>query len=242
MRRPRNYVELPLAAGARVALPERVHRHLQQVLRLGAGAEIVLFNGQDGRDWKARLVRVERRGTEAEVLEAGEVEAPPPLKISLALGISRGERMDFALQKAVELGACAFQPLLTERTQVKLSGSRMEKRLRHWRGVIIAACEQSGRRRLPSLAAPLTLNRWLQQERPTTLLLDPRAAQGLPEQNPGPELCFLVGPEGGLSPAERELAYRQDCRGIRLGPRILRAETAPLAALAAAQTLWGDLR
>ncbi len=245
MRLPRSFVDSELAAGLRLLLPETAARHLHQVLRLKAGARVLLFNGRDGRDWLARLVRCDRRAVEAEVLEAaGEAEPPPSLALELALGISRGERMDLALQKAVELGAQAFQPLFTERTQVKLPGPRLERRMAHWRGVITAACEQSGRRRLPKLAPPLPLARWLEEAGgPRVVLLDPRADTPLPGL-PAPEarLVFLVGPEGGLSPQERALAYRHGCRGARLGPRILRAETAPLAALAAAQALWGDFR
>ncbi len=243
MRLPRNFVDSPLATGRRVQLPERVHRHLQQVLRLKPGDLVVLFNGKDGRDYQARLVRIDRRGAEAEILAAGAEERRPPLELHLALGISRGERMDWALQKAVELGVSGIQPLFTLRTQVRLQGSRLEKRLAHWRGVILSACEQSGRRLLPCLEPPRKLDSWLQQATGTVLLLDPRATETLPElPSPGARVTFLVGPEGGLDDEERRRAYACGCIGVRLGPRILRTETAPLAALAAAQALWGDFR
>ncbi len=224
-------------------LPERVHRHLQQVLRLQPGDLVVLFNGRDGRDYQARLTRIDRRGAEVEILEAGAEELPPALELHLALGISRGERMDWALQKAVELGVAGIQPLFTLRTQVRLQGERLEKRLAHWRGVILSACEQSGRRLLPDLEPPRKLDSWLQQTTGPVLLLDPRAARPLPKlPSPGERVTFLVGPEGGFDEKERHLAYACGCTGVRLGPRILRTETAPLAALAAAQALWGDFR
>ena len=243
MRRPRSWLDAPLAAGTQVELPETVLRHLRQVLRLKPGDEVVLFNGRDGRDWQARLVALDRRRWAAEVLAGSEPEPPPALAFTLALGISRGERMDWTLQKAVELGATAFQPLFTERTQVKLPAERLARRLTHWQGVIRSACEQSGRRRLPTLAEPLPLGRWLESPRPATLLLDPRADRTLPQlQAPDGELAFLIGPEGGLSSREREAARAAGCTGVRLGPRTLRTETAPLAALAAAQVLWGDFR
>ena len=241
VRLPRNHVDLPLAPGGRVELPERVARHLLQVLRLREGARILLFNGRDGRDYLARLAHLRKGTAQAEILEAREVEPPPPLALHLALGISRGERMDYALQKAVELGVASLQPLFTERTVVRLEGKRLEKRTAHWQGVVTSACEQSGRRYLPQLHAPLRLAAWLERAAPPVLLLDPRAESSLPEL-PAPEkrLTFLIGPEGGLNEKERNLAYARGCTGVRLGPRVLRTETAPLAALAAAQVLWGD--
>ncbi len=230
-------------AGERVALPERTARHLIKVLRLREGAPLLLFNGRDGRDYRARLVRLHKERAEAEILEAGEPEPPPRLALHLALGIPRGERMDFALQKAVELGVASLQPLFTERTLVRMEGKRLERRIAHWKGVVISACEQSGRRYLPPLHPPSRLAPWLERAEPPVLLLDPGARSSLPDQPPPTgRLGLLIGPEGGLSDKERRLAYAAGCRGVRLGPRILRAETAPLAALAAAQALWGDFR
>ncbi|HIE55092.1 MAG TPA: 16S rRNA (uracil(1498)-N(3))-methyltransferase [Chromatiaceae bacterium] len=243
MRLPRSHVDLPLSAGAQLQLPARVARHLQQVLRMKAGEELLLFNGKDGRGYRARLLLVRKDDVRVEILHASEPEQPPRLALQLALGISRGERMDFALQKAVELGAVSVTPLFTERTVVRLNPQRLEKRLRHWRGVITSATEQSGRRWPTRLQRPESLESWLEHRPKSTLLLDPRAAQSLPDvPHPGSEPAFLIGPEGGFSEEERELAYRSGCTGVRLGPRILRAETAPLAAMAAAQVLWGDFR
>lgn len=241
---PRSLVDAGLAPGETLTLPPGVARHLKQVLRMGEGDEVVLFNGRDGRDCRARLVLVGKQEVRARVLECGEAQPRPPLTIHLALGISRGERMDFALQKSVELGVDSITPLFTSRTVVKLGGRRLEKRLAHWRGVVTSACEQSGRGYLPDLHEPTRLEAWLERNAgKDTLLLDPRAEKTLPYLPPPTGvLSFLIGPEGGFSEKERELACEKGCTGVRLGPRILRTETAPLAAMAAAQVLWGDFR
>lgn len=242
MRLPRVYLDHPLEPGTELPLSDGPARHLVQVLRLTAGDHLICFNG-DGRDRTARLVTCGRQGIVLAIGEPGEPEAIPALPIHLALGVSRGERMDFAIQKAVELGVAGVWPLFTERSMVQLKGERLDRRLGHWQGVLISACEQSGRRRLPTLAAARTLGEWLAQTPPGALLLDPRAPQSLVQlAPPGPEVTLLVGPEGGLSPRERNLAARHGVRGVRLGPRILRTETAPLAAIAVIQALWGDLR
>ncbi len=241
MRVSRIHVDPALIPGELLELTERSSAYLGRVLRLGEGDEIQLFNG-DGHDYPARI---ERRGPKlcARIGAPGPSEPEPALAIELWLGISRGERMDLAIQKAVELGVERIRPLFTERCQVRLDASRREKRGRHWQGVIISACEQSGRRRVPQLEGAGRLEEALDQRRGSGLLLDPEAPialTGLPA--PGPELSLLVGPEGGLSGRERDMAVRSGFRAVRLGPRILRTETAPLAALAAVQTLWGDFR
>jgi 16S rRNA (uracil1498-N3)-methyltransferase len=238
---PRVYVDRPLEPGIALELPEAAARHLFQVLRLGGGAQLRVFNG-DGRDYTARIDRATRQGARIDVLTAGDEEPPPPLAIHLALGVSRGERMDFAIQKAVELGVAGITPLFTERSMVQLQGERLARRVEHWRGVMIGACEQSGRRRLPRLLEPSRLSDWLAQPHPHTLLLDPGGELPLPAlPTPAVRLSLLVGPEGGLAPRERSAARASGVRGVRLGPRILRTETAPLAAIAIIQALWGDL-
>ncbi len=246
MRRDRIYTPQPLAPGARVELEAGPSRHVAQVLRLAAGDQLLLFNG-DGHDYDARLVAADGRGAVAEIAQAGPPEPAPTLAVTLAIGISKGERMDLVLQKAVELGATALVPLFTERSVVKLAEERRDKRLRHWQGIVIAACEQSGRRRLPSLAAPQRLAPWLEAPgapEHTGLLLHHAAEQALPAlpAPPTARVTLLVGPEGGLAPPERELALQHGFVAVRLGPRVMRTETAPLAALAALQTLWGDFR
>ncbi|HIP53346.1 MAG TPA: 16S rRNA (uracil(1498)-N(3))-methyltransferase [Chromatiales bacterium] len=242
MRQTRVFTPQSLTTGIRLTLEPEASRHLLQVLRLRTGAEITVFNG-DGRDYAARLASVERKAAVLEIGEPSGLEPAPALQIHLGLGISRGERMDFAIQKAVELGVSAITPLFTERSVVRLTGARLEKRRGHWQGVVIGACEQSGRRRLPELHAASHLPDWLDQGHAGGLLLDHRAGTALPQMNPTRDrFTLLVGPEGGLAPVEQEAARRTGFIGVRLGPRVLRTETAPLAALAAIQALWGDFR
>ncbi len=242
MRRPRLHTLQPLVTGRRLVLEPGPSRHLLRVLRLKMGAEVVLFDG-NGRDYAARLAATEGKRAVVEVGSASGLEPAPSLSIHLGIGISRGERMDFALQKAVELGVNALTPLFTERSVVRLEAKRLAKRLAHWQGVVIGACEQSGRRRLPTLHPALDFAAWIGQAHSGGLLLDPRAEQPLPQlPPPAKALTLLVGPEGGLATHERESAHRAGFKGVRLGPRILRTETAPLAALAAIQALWGDFR
>jgi 16S rRNA (uracil1498-N3)-methyltransferase len=241
MRLHRLYVDRPLRAGERLQAPDGVARHLVQVLRLRPGNPVVLFNG-DGRDYFGQLGSAQRGDVTVELTGAGALEPPAPLAIHLGLGVSKGERMDFALQKAVELGISGIAPLFTDRSVVRLSGDRLAKREAHWRGVVIAACEQSGRRRLPELHRSRPLDAWLQAAHPHPLLLDPQGPHTLPGlAPPHGALTLLIGPEGGLTPGERSRAGRAGFAGVRLGPRVLRTETAPLAALAVVQALWGDL-
>ena len=241
MRIPRIYVDLALEPGAALELPPAQTRHLTQVLRLPPDAPLVLFNG-DGYDYPAHLVRADRSGSSVRVGTPDAAEPIAPLDIHLALGVSKGERMDFALQKSVELGVGRITPLFTERSQVHLSGPRLERRLDHWRGILIGACEQSGRRRLPLLATAAPYSDWLSNHEGGGLLLDPEAARPLTAL-PAPRvtITLLIGPEGGLGPRERASARARGFEGVRLGPRILRTETAPLAAIAVIQALWGDL-
>jgi 16S rRNA (uracil1498-N3)-methyltransferase len=245
MRRDRLYTPQPLAIGQSVALEPGARRHALQVLRLTPGDDLVLFNG-DGHDYDARLLDAHAGAALALVHAVGPQEPAPVLAVTLAIGISKGERMDYALQKAVELGAAALLPLTTERSVVKLKEDRLDKRLRHWQGIVIAACEQSGRRRLPQLAPPQRLGAWLAglPADHHRLLLHHDAEHPLPAL-PAPaagRVTLLVGPEGGLAPAERAAAQAHGFTPVRLGPRVMRTETAPLAALAAVQALWGDFR
>ena len=243
MRQTRVFIEHPLHQGDRVVLPAGPGRHLSQVLRLTSGEPVTLFNG-DGYDYACRLVASGRGETTVVIEGASGPEPVIPLEIHLALGISKGERMDYAIQKAVELGVGRLTPLFTERSQVRLDGPRLQRRMEHWQGILIAACEQSGRRRLPQLDTALTLEDWLDGVSGAEfLLLDPQAGSSLTQiEPPEVKIGLVVGPEGGLSPREHELARRRGCRGVRLGPRILRTETAPLAAIAVLQALWGDFR
>ncbi|MBK8185531.1 MAG: 16S rRNA (uracil(1498)-N(3))-methyltransferase [Candidatus Competibacteraceae bacterium] len=243
MRIPRIYLPLPLTVGATVLLDDNAFGHAVRVLRLKAGAALVLFDGK-GNAFAATLREVGKREAWTEVLEALPSEAESALRIVLAQGISRGDKMDYTVQKAVELGVNAIQPLFTERGGVDLSGERLLRKVRHWEGIVIGACEQCGQNRLPELRRPLALTAWLGQamEAGLRLLLDPQAERGLAAlAAPAKRVTLLIGPEGGLNAAEIAQARAVGFTAIRLGPRILRTETAGLVAVAAAQTLWGDL-
>ncbi|MEO7252095.1 MAG: 16S rRNA (uracil(1498)-N(3))-methyltransferase [Arenimonas sp.] len=244
MRVIRHHVDFPLTIGGRVSLSESAVAHLVRVLRLGVGDEFVLFNG-DGADYRARLVSVAKRTAEAELLERTAVDNESALKITLAQGIARGEKMDLILQKATELGVARIAPLLTERTEVRLEPERVAKKMQHWRGVLAAACEQCGRATLPQLLEPQALTSFAAADCSSRrFTLDPHggialSAAALKAQD---SVTVLIGPEGGLS--ERDLAALRATRfeGLRLGPRILRTETAGLAALAGLNALYGDWR
>ncbi len=241
MRIPRIYTDTPLSVGTRLSLDAAAHTHIARVLRLKPGAPLVLFNGTGG-EYAAILDEVSKRHAVAHLTNFHAHECESPLPLWLAQGISRGERMDYTVQKAVELGIKRILPLFTDRCGVQLSGERLEKRLQHWQAVAVSACEQCGRNRLPEITAPRTLTELLRDETsPVRLVLDPQAnttLRDLPAPS-GPAL-LLIGPEGGLSNTEIAAARAAGFLGLRLGPRILRTETAAVAALAALQTLWGD--
>lgn len=242
MRSNRIYCSSPLEENGQVPLDEDARRHLVQVLRMKPGDPLVLFDGS-GLDYAATLEQAGRRECIAQVHKVVAEEPPAPLRITLAIGVSRGERMDFGIQKAVELGVSKIQPLFTERSMVQLKGQRLQSRFEHWRGVIRHACEQSGRGRLPGLSEATSLPSWLAGFNGYGVILDHRADSPLVElPPPDGEITLLVGPEGGLAPRERALASGAGMRGVRLGPRVLRTETAPLAALSVIQALWGDFR
>jgi 16S rRNA (uracil1498-N3)-methyltransferase len=238
----RLYCDLPLSTGAEIALPETAARHAVTVLRLQVGAALHLFNGAGG-EYHASLIAINKRETRVRVSEYLARECESPLDITLALGISAGERMDYSLQKATELGVRAIQPLATERSVVKLAGERADRRLQHWQHVVIAACEQCGRNRVPAVAPVRKLFDYLAAvERSKRLLvLSPGADTPLKKIAPAAAAVLLIGPEGGLAPVEYLAAETSGFEAVSLGPRILRTETAPVAALAVLQALWGDL-
>ena len=240
---PRIYLSTPLQPDSDVVLDSRALGHVVRVLRSRAGDEVILFNG-DGNDYAARLVEVRKDYAQCHVQTSQPSATESHLVIELAQGISRGERMDYTIQKAVEMGVQRLIPLSTERSQVKLSGDREAKRLQHWQGIILHACEQCGRSRIPELLPVQRLDQWLAKRAPMThaLFLDPTGDLSAKDLClPVDSLSLLVGPEGGLSSAERELATRMGFLRLRLGPRVLRTETAALTALAALQAIWGDL-
>ena len=244
MRVTRCHVDLPLRPGGELALPERAANHLARVLRLREGDACVLFNG-DGHDYAARLLSASKREVRVEVLSASKVENESPLRIVLLQGIARGEKMDLVLQKATELGVDAIVPVSGERTEVRLDAERAQKRLAHWCSVVESACEQSGRARVPVVAAPAALEaaaRALHGDG-LRLVLDPQGEQRLQDlaMTAGGSVWLAIGPEGGWSSRDRGILHAAGFDGLRLGPRVLRTETAGLAAIAALQSRFGDL-
>ena len=240
VRIPRIYTDQPLTPGMQLELEESPSRHLARVLRMQPGRELVLFNGNGG-EFQAVIHAVGKRLVTVQVGEFSAHNRESPLRLELAIGLSRGERMDWVLQKATELGVTHIRPLLTERTEVKLSAERLQKRLHHWQQVIISACEQCQRNLLPDLAAPQKLESWLQDNRSQLrLVLHHRDSQSLPEGEAPDSVALLIGPEGGLSEREIALAREAGCMPLTLGPRVLRTETAPVAAISLVQYRWGD--
>lgn len=243
LRPTRIHVDAPLAKRARLVLPDAAAAHLLRVLRLDIGDACVLFNG-DGFDYPATIVSVARKIAEIEVTDAFPIDNESPLRITLAQALARGEKMDWIIQKATELGVAAIQPIVSERTEVKLDRERADKRRAHWHAVAVAACEQSGRARLPGIAEPLPLDRYLARAQPEALklMLDPQAGRTLHALSLADVrvIELVIGPEGGLSGRERMQLEAAGYQGLRLGPRVLRTETAGLAAIAALQVLAGD--
>ncbi|WP_109124741.1 16S rRNA (uracil(1498)-N(3))-methyltransferase [Dyella sp. C11] len=244
MRTIRIHVELPLAVGQELGLPAQAGEHVARVLRMTAGAPITLFNG-DGVDYPSVIVAVGKRDVSVRVEAAEPVGNESPLALTLAQGVARGEKMDLIVQKATELGVARIVPLITERSEVKLDASRAEKRLAHWQAVSASACEQSGRARLPEVLPAVPLEQWLRQLPQDGALRLALLPEGTRQAN---ELSFtpaggvlVVGPEGGLGQRDTAALGEAGFSGLRLGPRILRTETAGLAALAALQALHGDI-
>ena len=240
----RLYVAEKLAAGAELRLGGEAARYLGRVLRLRAGETVHVFNGDDG-EWSATIGNFGKDRVTLSVHEAIRNTAEPQLRIHLVQGISRGERMDFVVQKATELGVDRITPVLTAHGVVKLDSKRADKRRVHWQRVAESACEQSGRVNPPQVDAPLPLNDWLGSDRAGSalrLVLRPGAGKPFTSvEPPATGLCLLVGPEGGFSEREYDDAGFAGFEPVTLGPRILRTETAAVAAIAIAQALWGDL-
>jgi 16S rRNA (uracil1498-N3)-methyltransferase len=242
MRLTRVYLDAPLEAGARVILTGSAARHVTRVLRLRPGQALTLFNGRGG-EYAATIEALHGERVAVAVGESRPIERESPLALTLAQGVSRGERMDLIVQKATELGASRIVPLLTERSVVRLSASQAARKLEHWRAIAVAACEQSGRNRLPELAQPLGLADFVgTRTADARLLLSPGAATRIADiLRPAGALTVLIGPEGGLTEAEQQAAVGADFLPVRLGPRVLRTETAAIAALALLQREFGDL-
>lgn len=240
MRVSRLHTTADLAPDAEVALEERTGHYLHRVLRLRPGDGLVLFNG-DGFDYAAEMLPGPRDQTRVLVNARLPAVAEPDLEVILVQSVGKGDRMDTSLQKSTELGVSVIQPIFTERTEVRLTGARLDKRQAHWRGVLIAACEQSGRARIPELREAMSLEDWLASPAAThRLVLAPGAERALASVQPRGPVEILIGPEGGLSEAELRRLTLAGCVPVSLGPRILRTETAGPAALVVLQTMAGD--
>ncbi|MEP6943651.1 MAG: 16S rRNA (uracil(1498)-N(3))-methyltransferase [Betaproteobacteria bacterium] len=241
---PRLYCDTPLVADGEMDLPLPAAHHAARVLRLESGDEVTLFNGQGG-EYAARLALVEPRKVVALVLSWRDVERESPLHVTLVQGLASADRMDLAIRKSVELGAAAVQPVATARSVARLDAERARKRRAHWQQIAIAACEQCGRNRVPTIGPLLDFAAWIRESSraSTSWLLDPEDGSpigGLPR--PASPIECLVGPEGGLNTHEAEMARAAGFVGVRAGPRVMRTETAGAAVLAAVNALWGDWR
>ncbi len=239
----RIHVPATLAPGAVIALPPAAAHHLVHVLRAAVGDQVIVFH--DGVEFTATVTRIDKHTVTVKLVSGNAVDRETPLPCVLAQAISSGERMDLTLQKAVELGVSGVQPLYSERSVVRLDAERAAKRVAHWQQVLIGACEQCGRNIIPGLAAPVPVIDWLGAlpaagAGESRVLLSPHASTRLADLPRPRSVTLLAGPEGGFTAVETELAVRRGFVAVRLGPRVLRTETAALAALAAINTLWGD--
>jgi 16S rRNA (uracil1498-N3)-methyltransferase len=251
MRLTRIYMDAALASGATLPLPAEAAQHLVRVLRLEAGDVLRVFNGRGG-EFDASIESIARSAVSVRIGTYHAIDRESPLQVTLLQGIARGEKMDLILQKATELGVAAVTPVTTLRSTVRLADDTADRKLAHWRGVLTGACEQSGRNRIPTLGAACALPAAIsaQGQAQLKLLLEPDADAGnlkallaaaFHSAMRNPDICLLVGPEGGLDPQEILLARQAGFVSCQLGPRVLRTETAALAALAALQALAGDL-
>lgn len=242
MRQVRVYHPQPLAINAIVELSDDAFGHVSRVLRMGQGDPITLFCG-DGHDYHGEICQVSKKSMSVQLNQQQPLANESPLRIHLGQGISRGDKMDFTIQKAVELGVTEITPLFTERCGVKLNGERMDKKQQQWQKIAIAACEQSGRAVVPTVHEPISLQQWLAQPSAELKLnLHPKAAHSLKTiPTPSHGVRFVIGPEGGLNDAEIEQTTQAGFIDIQLGPRVLRTETAALTVLSALQVQFGDL-
>ena len=241
MRIPRIYTSQPLGPQQLIELDEKTSHYIARVLRLKTGAALILFNGQGGQ-YPATIDSLTKKSVSVSLGEQDPIERESPLNIHLGIAISKGDRMDWVIQKSTELGVTEITPLTSERTEVKLSGERLTKKINHWQQIAISACEQSGRNRVPTIHALSSAAQWSQQvvaDRKLTLhpATDNNAVN---TNNEVQSAALLIGPEGGFATAEVEFALQKGFAAHTVGPRILRTETAPLVAIALMQQCWGD--
>ncbi len=240
---PRFFCEAPLSAGMQRELPATAAHHAARVLRLKTGGAVKLFCGDD-QEWSSVIARIERDRVWVRVTQSETLSVESPLHIVLAQGMTSREKMDLTLQKATELGVSEVFPIITQRSVIKLSEERADRRVEHWQGVVSAACEQCGRNKVPVIHSVQRFDDWIGVLPRTSpdlrLLLSPAGSIRLKNIPPPTRILLLVGPEGGLTPEEREIAQRFSFQPVVLGPRVLRTETAALATVAAMHALWGD--
>jgi 16S rRNA (uracil1498-N3)-methyltransferase len=243
MRLTRVYVDADLGPGQRLTVEGSAGNHISRVLRLRVGDPLTIFNGRGG-DYAGKIEEIRRDTVQVTVLEHRDVERESPFQLTLAQGISRGERMDWVVQKATELGVTRIAPIFTERSVVQLDDRQAAKKVQHWRSIAIAACEQSGRNQVPEIATPVGLYDMLGQQVAggAAFLLSPGAPLRVADvPDAGTRATVLIGPEGGLATVEQETAIRSGFTPVRLGPRVLRTETAAVCALTLLQQKFGDL-
>lgn len=241
MRITRIHTSQPLCNNTVFALEPESSRHLARVLRLGVGDALTLFDGHGG-EYPSEITAVDKKQVQVRTGAHLQLESESPLAIHLGIAISRGERMDWIVQKSTELGISALTPLVTEHTGVKLSGDRAAKKVQHWQQIAISACEQCGRNRPPSVHPQQPLANWLANTVAEKKFVLHLRAQGLKVGQAPTSIALLIGPEGGLSEREINAAEEAGYDALRLGPRMLRTETAPLTAIAILQSRWGDIK
>ena len=239
MRSHRFYTAIDLSTGTSIELPPEAAHHCIQVLRYKTGDALTLFNG-DGFDYSATISEINKKHCSVEISEKNDPNNESPLKIHLLQGIARGDKMDFIIQKAVELGVTEFTPVFTQRSNIKLDEKRLEKKSLHWNKTIISACEQSGRAVIPKLNATILLNQIKESDCPS-IYLEPEATKCFSSLQPADQIYLVIGPEGGFSDDDLIHLNRIGFNGIRIGPRILRTETAGLSAISILQSHFGDL-
>ena len=238
---PRIYCDIRLGPGAQFALPDDAANHVARALRLQHGDALMVFDGRGG-EYHATILRIDHGHVDVKVGGFDAIERESPVVVNLVQGIPESDRMDWIIQKAVELGVVSIRPVVCDRSVVRLAGERAARREAHWQRVAVAAVEQCGRNRVPQVAAPVPFQSWSAPgpAGATRWLLAPGAPALASQPMPAGPVELLVGPEGGFSERENDLALSAGFRALSLGPRVLRTETAPLAALAAMNALWGD--
>lgn len=240
MRIPRIYLDQILDSGNTIQLSAEAHRHVVNVLRLREGDRLIVFNAQ-GKEFNAHIDKIEKKQTAITIEQQQENNTTSLLHIELGISLIKNDKLDFAIQKAVELGVACITPLAADRSTIKLDSKREIKRQVHWQGIIQNACEQSGRNILPELNSLQTISNWLDSSTTPGIIFEPRATLSLDKLKSSDKIRIVIGPEGGFNKQELERITRHGFNQVKLGPRILRAETAAITAIAALQLLWGDL-